>query len=550
MKKQIIDCFPFFNELDLLKFRLTELDPYVDKFILVESTKTFTGKPKPLYYSLNKDLFSQWKNKIIHIVVTDMPVDMSPEMIEKLVDLPEIRDIHWVREHHQRRAISRGLSKLKLDFEDIILVSDLDEIPDLTKLNKILELLPFGPVVFNQSWFIWNINYQKNNTWIGGAAFTFSHYLKNKDIFQHIRNIRWNTITDEFTQLNCGWHFSWFGDIDFIKNKMFSFAHTETADDFFHHNKNIERLIVSGLPPQVPSENTAKLINTDFEKTILPINLNLIPNFKLDNINKIYDCFILNDEVDILNLRLHELNDYVDYFVIVESKQTHSGKEKPLYFKLNEELFKKFDDKIYHIVIDSFPEPEEGADPNWFRENYQRNQIKTALKSIIPKPTDFIMISDVDEIPHPESIDFLDKLVPPDQWRTFKMRWFHWNLNWEFADAWPGTQIIRWGDLSNTTPQNLRDKRYDTSRVLDYFRGWHLSWFGGAEKTHKKLQDFAHQELPLLSIEEIQYKIDNGVTMVNDENLIHYNWDYYPEHIHLLNNNIVDDSVDILFDFI
>ena len=58
MKRKVIDCFPFFNELELLKFRLTELDPYVDKFVLVESTRTFTGNFKPLYYSLNKDLFT------------------------------------------------------------------------------------------------------------------------------------------------------------------------------------------------------------------------------------------------------------------------------------------------------------------------------------------------------------------------------------------------------------------------------------------------------------------------------------------------------------
>ena len=550
MKRQIIDCFPFFNELDLLKFRLTELDSYVDKFILVESTKTFTGNPKPLYYSLNKDLFSQWKDKIIHIVVTDMPVDMSPEMIEKLVDLPEIRDIHWVREHHQRRAISRGLSKLKLDFEDIILVSDLDEIPDLTKLDKIIDIIPTGPVVFKQNWFIWNINYQKNITWTGGAAFTFSQYLRNKDIFQHIRNIRWESISDEFTPINCGWHFSWFGDVEFIKNKMFSFAHTESADDYFNNNKNILNLISNGLPPQVPTENTPKLIKTDFTDITLPNNLNLIPNFNLEEANKIYDCFIINDEIDILNLRLHELNDYVDYFVIVEATQTHSGKPKPLHYKLNEHLFKKFEDKIYHIVVDGFPEPEEGSDSNWFRENFQRNQIKTSLLTINPKDNDFILLSDIDEIPHPDSIDNIDKLVPPDQWRTFRMRWLNWNTYWESEDGWPGTQAIRWVDLKKTTPQYLRNRRYDTSRVLDYFRGWHLSWFGGAERAHKKLQDFAHQELPLITIEEIQYKIDNGITMTNDENLIHYNWDYYPEHIYILDNNIVDDSVDILFDFI
>jgi hypothetical protein len=62
MKKQIIDCFTFFNELDMLEFRLTELDPYVDKFVIIESTKTFTGKPKPLYY--NKIKLSNTNNYI------------------------------------------------------------------------------------------------------------------------------------------------------------------------------------------------------------------------------------------------------------------------------------------------------------------------------------------------------------------------------------------------------------------------------------------------------------------------------------------------------
>ena len=59
-----------------------------------------------------------------------------------------------------------------------------------------------------------------NTGWgVGGGAFTYSQYIQNKDIFQHIRNIRWDNDDSEFIKIDCGWHFSWFGNIDFIKNK-------------------------------------------------------------------------------------------------------------------------------------------------------------------------------------------------------------------------------------------------------------------------------------------------------------------------------------------
>lgn len=552
MKRKVIDCFPFFNELELLKFRLTELDPYVDKFVLVESTRTFTGNFKPLYYSLNKDLFTQWRDKIIHVVVTDMPVEMEPDMIEKLVENEEMRDIHWVREHHQRRAISRAFKKINLDYDDIILVSDLDEIPDLTKLETIVDYLPMGPVVFGQDWYIWNINYRKHVNWVGGAAFTYSHYIQNKDIFQHIRNIRWNNDDSEFTKIHCGWHFSWFGNIDFIKNKMFSFAHTETADEYFDNSKNIEYLIREGLPPQVPYENIKKLVKTDLSSITLPKNKDLIPFFDIDNKVKIYDCFIFNNEIDLLNLRLHELSDVVDMFVIIESTETHSGNKKPLYYNENQEMFEKFKDRIFYAVIDGFPECPEGQDEFWFRENYQRNQIKTALSVIKPKDTDIILLSDVDEIPDPESVEVTHRAVPPDQWRTFMMRWFNYNTDWEMAEGWPGTQAIRWGDLKNTLPQRLRDKRYDEQRLLDRYRGWHFSWFGGVDSIQQKLQDFAHQEIKPHSNEEIIYKIKKGLTIVGDIELVNYDkWNFLPSNLGLLTQEKYEDDEDEIFiDFI
>src|SRR5712692_10307059 len=110
----IYDCFPFFNELDLLEIRLSELAGVVDRFVLVESTRTHTNQPKPLYYHENRTRYSQFSSKIVHIVVEDMPGGENA----------------WVRENHQRNCIIRGLSGCGDD--DTILVSDVDEIPRAT----------------------------------------------------------------------------------------------------------------------------------------------------------------------------------------------------------------------------------------------------------------------------------------------------------------------------------------------------------------------------------------------------------------------------------
>src|SRR5690349_20249777 len=117
------DCFTFFNELDLLEIRLNVLNPIVDKFVLVESTRTHQNKPKPLYYQQNAARFSAFKDKIIHVIVDDFP------------DFGEWKEAHsWILERHQRNCISRGLSQCKKG--DVIIISDLDEIPDPEKVRE------------------------------------------------------------------------------------------------------------------------------------------------------------------------------------------------------------------------------------------------------------------------------------------------------------------------------------------------------------------------------------------------------------------------------
>lgn len=122
-----------------------------------------------------------------------------------------------------------------------------------------------------------------------------------------------------------------------------------------------------------------------------------------------FDCCIVNHELDLLEIRLNTLNDVVEKFVIVEGDSTHSGKEKRLWFTENkeQERFKKFEHKIIHLVFkgERFTPEQDSVNTHlaWYNENQQRNHILEALK--IAKPSDGILyIADVDEIPKPEKL--------------------------------------------------------------------------------------------------------------------------------------------------
>ncbi len=116
----VYDCFQFFNELDMLKIRLNVLNPVVDRFVISEATETFSGIRKPLYYEENKDMFAEFADKIIHVVVDDTPEGGTHE-----------------RDTFQKNAVTRGLAGCTDD--DIIIFSDLDEIPNPDKIREILD---------------------------------------------------------------------------------------------------------------------------------------------------------------------------------------------------------------------------------------------------------------------------------------------------------------------------------------------------------------------------------------------------------------------------
>src|SRR3954454_8513585 len=113
----------------------------------------------------------------------------------------------------------------------------------------------------------------------------------------------------------------------------------------------------------------------------------------------IYDCFTFFNELDVLEIRLHVLEEVVDRFVLVEARQTFQRGAKPLYYAENRDRFAAFADRIDHVVVDEFPDEAIGA---FACEAWQRNSIQRGIRSAATGDT--ILVSDADEIPRPECV--------------------------------------------------------------------------------------------------------------------------------------------------
>lgn len=263
---------------------------------------------------------------------------------------------------------------------------------------------------------------------------------------------------------------------------------------------------------------------TQMKKRSHSSNLNVIQGgFYKENTEQsmdsnIIDCFVFNDEIELLKLRLTQLNNLVHKFVLVESRLTHSGLEKELNFEKNKHLFADFLEKIEHVIVDNFPEkiiysPSEIDVPenlhiHWFRENYQRNEILRGLYNLDLNLEDWILISDVDEIPDSNKlISFLNQ-IPKDGYGFQNQKWCIWDFDRFHNNWWPGTAAIKWKNLEKTTPQEIRKNRYSENhfRTNDFY-GWHCSWFGGVDSVMNKLSSFAHQELREIPREEVERKM-------------------------------------------
>ncbi|MDC3068274.1 hypothetical protein OA265_00370 [Candidatus Pelagibacter sp.] len=258
---------------------------------------------------------------------------------------------------------------------------------------------------------------------------------------------------------------------------------------------------------------------------------------------KIFDCFMYFDEEILLDLRMNILDKYVDYFVIVESTFTHKGEERKLHF--NHKRFEKFKNKIIYLIYDEKPKDikeilKNDIEPDisnkfiinaLLRENGQRNFIINGLKDA--DDDDYILVSDVDEIPNLEEVDFSkinQKIL------LFRQDMFYYKFNLNLPNfSWTGTKGCKKRNfISPQWLRNIKDRKYNFLRFDTFFSktkymnikiidngGWHFTNLKNAKEIEYKLKSYLHHrefDVNPISSDEIK-KIMNDKVAIYDLSL-------------------------------
>lgn len=200
----------------------------------------------------------------------------------------------------------------------------------------------------------------------------------------------------------------------------------------------------------------------------------------------VYDCFQFSNELEILDIRLHELSKVVDKFVIVESAVSHACKPKRLYYEENKSEFKRFKDKIIHIVVEDTPD----VNLPWIVNDYQFCQIMRGLKQC--KSSDIILFGDLDEIPRAEAV--LKGIKLQGKLKIFSQIYCQYYLNcMEYAKgSWYGTRMATYRSLqSYSSPWIAKFSKPDVKIPNG---GWHFTYMGGIKRIREKLANMTHQE--------------------------------------------------------
>ena len=226
---------------------------------------------------------------------------------------------------------------------------------------------------------------------------------------------------------------------------------------------------------------------------------------------KIFDCFIFNHEIELLEIRLNILNDYVDKFVITEGDMTFSGLPKESHFLNNKERFAKWEDKI---ILNQINIPE--CESPWHREIYSRNAM---INLDIFNDDDLIVMSDGDEIPNPEILEQASEWVSDDTHFTFEQSCYAYWMNNLYSDKWFGTRAATYKYVNNTTVDDIREGTEDESKITGSVitnGGWHFTYLGNEDHIRQKINSFCdrHFDVPEVT-ENISKNLEDGNDVLN-----------------------------------
>jgi hypothetical protein len=256
---KIVDTFMFCNEYDMLELRFNEHYAHVDKFVIVECDNTYTGIYKGYNLEKHKDRYSQWWDKVEYIKIEGSPI---PNEVGKTHTQ---YGYAWTNEYWQRDHMALGWKNLSED--DVVLVSDLDEILRPEAL-KFIRDTNYGFYLLNMPMFYFRMNYMDCRAQYQGWGKAYRGYFGNPSKMRDMQSVPGKT---KVVVEHAGWHFSWHGDDEFIKNKLKSFAHTEFDRDDIHSSIDIEKAIENHTDHIRPQNKTwfKVIIDQYYPKTVL-----------------------------------------------------------------------------------------------------------------------------------------------------------------------------------------------------------------------------------------------------------------------------------------
>ena len=297
---KIFDCFMFYDEEMLLDIRLNTLDKFIDKFIIVESMFTHSGKKRELIFDIKK--FQKFKDKIDYLVVESLPKGIEPINSYDADDIKESKIIlnAYRREHHQRNSILNLLKSAEPN--DQIIISDVDEIPNLENIN--FNEIKNKIILFNQKMFYYKFNLiLENMNWHGSK----SCKMKNLISPQWLRDVKdkkyplWRIdalfsekkYNDVFFVQDGGWHFTNIKTPEEIDKKLRSYLHHIEYDQSNISAKEIDKMIKEKKPVYdlLANSSEAKFRS---QKKLKKVDMNELPIYLQKNKEKFNEWILKN----------------------------------------------------------------------------------------------------------------------------------------------------------------------------------------------------------------------------------------------------------------
>ena len=226
-RRKIVDVFPFFDEFALLQLKLEEMADWVDHFVILEATQTFTGKPKPLRFQERRQDFARFADKIVHVPV----------------EFPAHVDTPWAREFHQRDAALPALTQLCGE-DDLVLVTDVDEIlrrEAIEGFNKQFAIFEMPTYAY-----YFNLLLAEEERFVRGAIWR-AKYLQQ--IGLSTARLELLARTTKHRVADAGWHFSSIREAADLPAKFQSYSHTQFAHHTADHFEALLARIRAGEEP-------------------------------------------------------------------------------------------------------------------------------------------------------------------------------------------------------------------------------------------------------------------------------------------------------------